>query len=132
MKAIQYSHFDLPEPFAQGGEVLIDVTASGVNCVDIRERQGVYQRPETHVGSDKILPRISGLQVTGRVRIRWTASCQESYWQESCHGGEWRRLRSGNRGSRLRNSAYPGGRGRCQAGGLTPHNGGLTVMRQVA
>ena len=77
MKAIQYSRFgdrdvleylDLPEPVAQGDEVLIDVAASGVNYVDIRERQGVYQRPETHVGSDKVLPRISGLQVTGRVR----------------------------------------------------------------
>jgi len=77
MKAIQYSRFgdrdvleylDLPEPSAQGDEVLIDVTASGVNFVDIRERQGVYQRPEAHVGSDKVLPRVSGLQVTGRVR----------------------------------------------------------------
>ncbi|WP_263353422.1 alcohol dehydrogenase catalytic domain-containing protein [Acidicapsa acidisoli] len=77
MKAIQYSEFgdrgvlqylDLPEPVAKEDEFLIDVTASGVNYVDIRERQGVYQRPETHVGSDKMLPRISGLQVTGRVR----------------------------------------------------------------
>ena len=77
MKAIQYSKFgdrtvleylDLPEPTAKDDEVLIDVTACGVNYVDIRERQGVYQRPETHVGSDKVLPRISGLQVTGRVR----------------------------------------------------------------
>jgi NADPH2:quinone reductase len=77
MKAIQYSRFgdrevleylELPEPVAQDDEVLIDVTASGVNYVDIRERQGVYQRPETHVGSDKTLPRVSGLQVTGRVR----------------------------------------------------------------
>jgi NADPH2:quinone reductase len=77
MKAIQYSQFgdrsvlqylDLPEPVAKEDQVLIDVIASGVNYVDIRERQGVYQRPETHVGSDKLLPRISGLQVTGRVR----------------------------------------------------------------
>jgi NADPH:quinone reductase len=77
MKAIQYTRFgdrnvleylELPEPVAEGDEVLIDVTASGVNYVDIRERQGVYQRPETHVGSDKVLPRISGLQITGRVK----------------------------------------------------------------
>ena len=77
MKAIQYSRFgdrsvleylDLPEPAAQHDEVLIDVTASGVNLVDIRERQGVYQRPDAHVGADKVLPRISGLQVVGRVR----------------------------------------------------------------
>jgi NADPH:quinone reductase len=77
MKAIQFSRFgerdvleylEMPEPLALVGQVLIDVTASGVNFVDIRERQGVYQRPETHVGSDKSLPRISGLQVTGRVK----------------------------------------------------------------
>lgn len=77
MKAIQFSSFgdrdvleyhDLPEPVAHDDEVLIDVTAAGVNYVDIRERQGVYQKPETHVGSDKGLPRISGLQVTGRVK----------------------------------------------------------------
>lgn len=77
MKAIQFSRFgnrdvleylDLPEPVAQSDEVLIDVAAAGVNYVDIRERQGVYQKPETRVGSDKGLPRISGLQVTGRVR----------------------------------------------------------------
>jgi NADPH2:quinone reductase len=77
MKAIQYSRFgdrdvldylEIPEPIALEGQVLIDITASAVNFVDIRERQGVYQRPETHVGSDKSLPRISGLQVTGRVR----------------------------------------------------------------
>lgn len=77
MKAIQYSRFgdrdvleylEVPEPAAQQDEVLIDVTAAGVNYVDIRERQGVYQRPETHVGADKVLPRISGLQVVGRVR----------------------------------------------------------------
>ncbi len=77
MKAIQYSRFgdrdvleylEVPEPTTQRDEVLIDVTAAGVNYVDIRERQGVYQRPETHVGADKVLPRISGLQVVGRVR----------------------------------------------------------------
>jgi NADPH2:quinone reductase len=77
MKAIQYTRFggrdvlqylDLPEPTVQLDEVLIDVTASGVNFVDIRERQGVYQRADTHVGADKVLPRVSGLQAVGRVR----------------------------------------------------------------
>lgn len=76
MKAIQISQFgdrsvleyvDLPKPSPQNDDVLIEVTASGVNFVDIRERQGVYQRSETHVGKDKGLPRISGLQVVGRV-----------------------------------------------------------------
>ncbi|WP_263357253.1 quinone oxidoreductase family protein [Acidicapsa ligni] len=76
MKAIQFSRFgdrdvleyiDVPKPFPQNDEVLIEVTASGVNYVDIRERQGIYQRAETHVGKDKGLPRISGLQVVGIV-----------------------------------------------------------------
>lgn len=74
MKAIQFSRYggtevleliDLPKPAPGWKEVLIEVHASGVNYVDIRERQGVYQRPETHVGSDKGLPRVSGLQVVG-------------------------------------------------------------------
>jgi NADPH2:quinone reductase len=76
MKAIQISQFgdrsvleyiDLHKPSPQNDDLLIEVTASGVNFVDIRERQGVYQRSETHVGHDKGLPRISGLQVVGRV-----------------------------------------------------------------
>ena len=28
---------------------------------------GVYARPETHIGQDKVLPRISGLQAVGNV-----------------------------------------------------------------
>jgi NADPH:quinone reductase len=59
MKAIQFSRFggaevldyvDLPQPSQQTDEVLIEVTAAGVNFPDIRERMGVYQRAETHVG----------------------------------------------------------------------------------
>ena len=74
MKAVQFSRFggaevleyiDVPKPVPGPMEVLIEVHAAGVNYVDVRERQGVYQRPETHVGSDKGLPRISGLQVAG-------------------------------------------------------------------
>jgi NADPH:quinone reductase len=76
MKAIQFSQFGGPDvleyvevarPLPQGDDLLIEVTASGVNFVDIRERMGVYARPETHVGQDKVLPRISGLQVVGNV-----------------------------------------------------------------
>jgi NADPH:quinone reductase len=76
MKAIQFSKFggrdvleyvEVPKPVPQDDELLIEVTASGVNFVDIRERMGVYARPETHVGQDKLLPRISGLQVVGHV-----------------------------------------------------------------
>jgi NADPH:quinone reductase len=76
MKAIQFSQFggrdvleyvEVAKPLPRGDDLLIEVTASGVNFVDIRERMGVYARPETHVGQDKILPRISGLQVVGNV-----------------------------------------------------------------
>ncbi len=76
MKAIQFSKFggrdvleyiETPKPVPQDNELLIEVTASGVNFVDIRERIGVYARAETHVGQDKLLPRISGLQVVGHV-----------------------------------------------------------------
>jgi NADPH:quinone reductase len=76
MKAIQFSQFgdrdvleyvEVPKPAPQNDELLIEVTASGVNFVDIRERQGIYARAETHVGKDKGLPRISGLQAVGHV-----------------------------------------------------------------
>ena len=76
MKAIQFFRFgdrdvleyvEVPKPSPQNDEVLIETTASGVNFVDIRERQGVYARAETHVGKDKVLPRISGLQAVGYV-----------------------------------------------------------------
>src|SRR5271170_7476026 len=82
MKAIQFSRFggaevleyvDLPRPLPQADEVLIEVTAAGVNFPDIRERIGVYQRAETHVGG-VTLPRVSGLQAVGRV-IEVGAKC---------------------------------------------------------
>ena len=75
MKAIQFSRFggaevldyvDVPRPSPRTEEVLIEVTASGVNFPDVRERMGVYQRAETHVGG-VVLPRVSGLQAVGRV-----------------------------------------------------------------
>jgi NADPH2:quinone reductase len=75
MKAIQFARFggaevldyvELPRPSPQTDEVLIEVTAAGVNFPDIRERMGVYQRAETHVGG-VVLPRVSGLQAVGRV-----------------------------------------------------------------
>jgi hypothetical protein len=59
MTAIQFSRFgdgdvleyvDLPLPSPQNEDILIEVTAAGVNYPDIRERQGVYQRAGTHVG----------------------------------------------------------------------------------
>ncbi len=49
-------------------EVLIEVTASGVNYVDIRERLGVYHSSAAHVDSGVTLPRISGLQAVGIVQ----------------------------------------------------------------
>jgi NADPH:quinone reductase len=56
MKAIQFSQFggwdvleyvEVAKPLPQADDLLIEVTASGVNFVDIRERMGVYARPET-------------------------------------------------------------------------------------
>jgi NADPH:quinone reductase len=75
MKAIFYKKFgerdvlefgEMPEPVPQENQLLIQVERSSVNYVDIRERQGTYNRPETHGGEIK-LPHIPGLQAVGRV-----------------------------------------------------------------
>src|SRR5690348_5342131 len=75
MKAVQYERFggpevlqyvDVPDPAPGPREVLIQTVGIGVNFPDIRERLGVYNRPETKVGGVK-LPNVSGLAVTGRV-----------------------------------------------------------------
>jgi hypothetical protein len=75
MKAAQFNSFgvaevlgviDLPRPQPEGEEVLIAVSAAGVSFVDIRQRQGAYNRAETRVGGVK-LPNIPGLQAVGRV-----------------------------------------------------------------
>lgn len=75
MKAIQFRSFggpevleyvDLPTPVPGPGEVLIETSAIGVNFPDIRERLGMYNRPETRVGG-VTLPHVAGLQVVGRV-----------------------------------------------------------------
>jgi NADPH2:quinone reductase len=75
MKAVQFNRFgaaevlgvvDLAKPQPEGEEVLIAVSAAGVSFVDIRQRQGAYNRAETRVGGVK-LPNIPGLQAVGRV-----------------------------------------------------------------
>ena len=75
MKAMQFRSFggpdvleylDLPSPLPGRGEVLIDTSAIGVNFPDIRERLGMYNRPETRVGG-VALPHVAGLQAVGRV-----------------------------------------------------------------
>jgi NADPH:quinone reductase len=75
MKAIFFAKFggrevlefgDIPDPKPGEKELLIEVERSSVNYVDIRERQGTYNRPETHVGGID-LPHVSGLLVVGRV-----------------------------------------------------------------
>jgi NADPH2:quinone reductase len=55
-----------PDPKPEKRELLIRVERAGVNFVDIRERQGTYNRAETRVGHID-LPHISGLQVVGEV-----------------------------------------------------------------
>jgi len=86
MKAIFYRKFgerdvlefgDMPEPVPQDKQLLIEVERSSVNFVDIRERQGTYNRPETH-GSEIELPHIPGLQAVGRVKA--TGSSDEKAW----------------------------------------------------
>ena len=75
MKAVQFGHFgerdvleyiDVATPEPKNDDLLIEVTAAGVNFVDIRERMGIYGRAETHVGHIE-LPHISGLQAVGTV-----------------------------------------------------------------
>jgi len=75
MKAVQFESFgaasvlalkDLPQPEPQQGEVLIQVAAAGVSYVDIRQRQGMYNKAETRVGG-VTLPNVPGLQAVGRV-----------------------------------------------------------------
>jgi NADPH2:quinone reductase len=75
MKAVQFDRFgpaevlkvvDLPDPRPQGDAVLIEVSAAGVSFVDIRQRQGAYNRAETRVGG-VTLPNVPGLQAVGKV-----------------------------------------------------------------
>jgi NADPH:quinone reductase len=75
MKAIQLESFgpanvltnvNLPRPEPGGSDVLIQVAAAGVSYVDVRQRQGVYNRAETRVGG-VVLPNTPGLQAVGRV-----------------------------------------------------------------
>jgi len=57
---------DLPRPEPERDEVLIQVSAAGVSYVDIRQRQGMYNRAETRVGG-VVLPNVPGMQAVGRV-----------------------------------------------------------------
>src|ERR1700761_8858676 len=75
MKAIQFAEFgaanvlklvEIERPAPKVGEVLVKVFAAGVSYVDIRTRQGAYNRSETRVGGVK-LPSTPGLQAVGRV-----------------------------------------------------------------
>jgi NADPH2:quinone reductase len=75
MKAIFYREFgdrnvltygDMPDPNPGAGELLMKTARTSVNFVDIRERQGVYNKPETH-GGKTYLPHTPGLQAVGIV-----------------------------------------------------------------
>jgi NADPH2:quinone reductase len=76
MKAIFYSEFgnrsvltygDRPAPEPGPDELLLQTTRTSVNFVDVRERQGIYNKPETH-GGKTYLPHTPGLQAVGNVR----------------------------------------------------------------
>lgn len=67
MKAIQITEFggpdvmkllELPDPVAGEGEVLLDVTAIGINYADTHQTENSYLSPQK-------LPMIPGLEVTG-------------------------------------------------------------------
>ena len=67
MKAIQISEFggpdvmklvELPDPVAAEGEVILDVTAIGINYADTHQTENSYLSPQK-------LPMIPGLEVTG-------------------------------------------------------------------
>jgi NADPH:quinone reductase len=86
MKAIFYREFgerdvlefgEMPDPIPKEKQLLIEVERSSVNYVDIRERQGTYNRPETHGGGIE-LPHIPGLQAVGRVTF--AGSPQDKAW----------------------------------------------------
>ena len=60
---------DVPEPVAESGHVLVDVTYAGVNFIDVYHREGAYPLP---------LPVTLGLEGSGRVRttgqrVAWAA-----------------------------------------------------------
>lgn len=59
-------YVEVPRPFPEADEVLIDVAAAGVQLLDARQRAGFYQRPEARLG-DVGLPQITGSQVVGAV-----------------------------------------------------------------
>jgi len=67
MKAIQITEFggpdvmkylDLPDPVAGADEVLLDVTAIGINYADTHQTENSYLSPQT-------LPMIPGIEVVG-------------------------------------------------------------------
>jgi NADPH2:quinone reductase len=75
MRAVQFAEFGKPEvlklvdverPRPKADEVLIEMIATGVSYVDVRTRQGTYNRADTRVGGVE-LPSIPGLQAVGRV-----------------------------------------------------------------
>jgi NADPH:quinone reductase len=86
VKAIFYSKFgerdvlefgEMASPVLPERHLLIQVERSSVNYVDIRERQGIYNRRETHGGEIKP-PHIPGLQAVGIVTAAGSPS--DSSW----------------------------------------------------
>ena len=68
MKAIQITEFggpdvmklvELPDPVPGSGEVLLDVTAIGINYADTHQTENSYLSPQK-------LPMVPGLEVTGK------------------------------------------------------------------
>ena len=85
MKAIQISEFggpdvmklvELPDPVAAEGEVILDVTAIGINYADTHQTENSYLSPQK-------LPMIPGLEVTGTFEgKRYLASASSGGYAE--------------------------------------------------
>jgi putative PIG3 family NAD(P)H quinone oxidoreductase len=101
---------EVPDPMPAAGEVLIDITASGVNRADLLQRQGLYPPPPG-------APPYPGLECSGRI----SAVGQEvTGWQV---GDEACALLSG--GGSAERVAVP-------AGQLLPVPAGVTVTAAAA
>ena len=56
----QLEHTEVPDPVAEGGQVLLHVRAAGINFADVLVRQGRYPQPPP-------LPTVPGTEVSGEV-----------------------------------------------------------------
>src|ERR1035438_3616570 len=68
---------EVPDPVPSAGEVLIDVTASGVNRADLLQRQGLYPPPPG-------APPYPGMECSGRIAAVGTEVTEWKPGDEVC------------------------------------------------